>query len=94
MPTVRPECKILVKFLWDLDQIGKVQGTFITTRGALADCYGGRVSFGDILGKHSEVRGLLKEADFTVITDDQDFIEKFEKYIGPHDGYNPLDPIY
>lgn len=87
------EQKILVKFLWTLSQQGKVQGTFITTRAQLEDAYGRRASFGDILGEYSEVAGILSKSDFSVVTEDQDFIEKFEKYIGVTDGYNPLEHI-
>lgn len=85
--------KILVKFFWEFDQLGEVKGIFVTTRAALENSYGRRASFGDILGEHSEVSGVLKESDFSIVTDDQDFIQKFEQYIGTSQGYNPLARI-
>jgi hypothetical protein len=87
------EQRILVKFLWTLSQQGKVQGTFITTRAQLEDAYGRRASFGDILGEYSEVAEVLSKSDFSVVTEDQEFIDKYEKYIGATDGYNPLEHI-
>ncbi len=54
---------------------------------------GKKVFFGEILGKNSEIFGTLEEKDIKILTDDQDFIEKFEKFIGKSTGYNPLHYI-
>jgi hypothetical protein len=43
-----------------------------------------------VLGKHSEVILTLDEDNITEVTDDEKFIELFEKY-GLENGYNPFD---
>lgn len=71
--------------------MGHVEGLFVTTREELAAAYGRDVEFGEVLGKHSDIRGVLEEKDITVVTDDQDFIAKLVEYVGGQvSGYNPL----
>jgi len=81
--------KKLYKFHWDCGRMGNVRGTFSADDLYVKSCIGKQVYFGEILGKHSDVYGNLEEKDLTVLSDDQDFIEKFEKLIGDS-GYNPL----
>lgn len=86
--------KVLASFHWDYGRMGDVEGLFVTTREELAAGYGKRVYFGEILGKHSEVYGVLEEGDITIQSDDQEFIEKLVSLLGEHiSGYNPLDSI-
>lgn len=82
--------KLLYKFYWDVGRMGEVESFFIADPNAVKKAIGRQVYFGEILGKHSEVEGELEEADFEAISDDQEFIAKFEKIIG-ETGYNPLD---
>lgn len=70
--------------------MGEVRSTFIADEDYLKSCIGKEVYFGEILGKHSEIYGVLEEKDLTVLTDDQDFIEKAEKYGIDSIGHNPL----
>jgi hypothetical protein len=86
---------VIAKFHWDCGRMGDVDGLITTTREKIAENIGKEVYFGEILGKHSEIDGELNEEDFTILTDDQDFIEKFEKIIGSGtiSGYNPFDYI-
>jgi hypothetical protein len=53
--------KILVKFYWDCGRNGDVEGLFITTKKELKYAIGKQIYFGEILGKHSEVYGILKK---------------------------------
>lgn len=46
---------------------------------------------GEILGKHSEIAGNLDKDDLTILTEDQDFISKFEQFLPQGSGYNPLN---
>lgn len=83
--------KELVKFYWDCGRMGSVEGLFITTEAKRIRSIGEEVYFGEILGKHSEVYGTIKEEDFTVKSTDQDFINKLEELLGSDiSGYNPL----
>lgn len=82
--------KKLYKFFWEYGRMGDVDGVFVAEESALSAAMGKTICFGEILGKHSEVNGPLEEFDVEVLTDDQDFIKKFEKYRCAC-GYNPLD---
>jgi hypothetical protein len=66
-----------------------VAGIFSADDSEVEDAIGEEVYFGEILGKHSEVEGVLNPQDFQILTDDQDFIAKFEE-LGLETGYNPL----
>lgn len=68
---------------------GSVESIFVATQEQIDSIIGKRVYFGEILGKHSEVIGDLESCEFEVLSEDQDFIEKFEKIIGDT-GHNPI----
>ena len=74
--------KKLYKVHWDCGRMGDVRATFVATEEEVKSAIGKQVYFGEILGKHSEIFGPLEESELKVINDDQDFIEKFEKYVG------------
>ena len=84
--------KVIARFYWDCGRMGSVDGMFVTTKAALEAAYGKDVYFGEILGKHSDIYGTLDENDIEIVTEDQDFIEKFIEILGDGDisGYNPL----
>lgn len=82
--------KALWKFHWDCRRMGHVRGLFVATDEEIQAALGKGVYFGEILGKHSEIFGVLEEKDLTRLTDEPDFIAKFEEY-GCGNGYNPLD---
>jgi len=86
--------KLLVQFFWDCGRMGDVDGIFVTTQEELDEAYGKEVYFGEILGKHSEVYGILEECDITILSEDQEFITKFVEIVGcSPSGYNPLEYI-
>ena len=84
--------KLLVKFYWDCGRAGSLDGVFVCEKEELESLPGRSVYFGEVLGKHSEIYGELDEGDFEILTDDQDFIEKFAQLIGGS-GFNPFDYI-
>ncbi|ALM62067.1 hypothetical protein AXI64_gp075 [Vibrio phage qdvp001] len=86
--------KAIYEFYWDCGRMGCVKGLFIADKDEVEKLIGSSVSFGEILGKHSDVYGTLDESDLTIKTEDQDFISKFEEFMGVTDtisGYNPLE---
>ena len=87
--------KVIAKFYWNYGRSGNVEGIFTCEKETLQNLYGREVYFGEILGKHSEVSGTLEEGDITILSEDQDFIEKFEQIMGAGtvSGYNPLEYI-
>ena len=87
--------KVIVDFCWDCGRMGDVEGLFVTTKETLQAALGKEVYFGEILGKHSEIYGTLEKDDVEILTDDQEFIEKFIEIMGDGtiSGYNPLEYI-
>jgi len=88
--------KKLVRYNVDCGRMGSLDGLFICEDSDLdriADY--GTVSFGEVLGKHSDVRIKFTKEEFEILTDDQDFIDRLEKYVGGRSisGYNPLNYI-
>lgn len=81
--------KKLYRFFWDCGRQGEVNGIFVAEEENIKESLGKEVYFGEILGKHSEICGELSEEDFEVLTDDQEFIKKFQEF-GCASGYNPL----
>lgn len=91
--TIEPVKKrALWMFEWDVRRGGKVVGQFIATDEEVDTAIGSDVYFGDILGKHSEVRGTLDREDLRRVTDDEEFIKKCEE-LKLLVGYNPLKYI-
>ena len=50
------------------------------------------VEFGEVLGKHSDVRGRMTEEHFTLVTEDQNVVGMFEEY-DFSSGYSPFDYV-
>lgn len=83
------EC--LYKFKWDCGRQGELTGIFIATKEEIENSIGKNVYFGEALGKHSEVYGTLEKSEFTIISEDQDYIKKTKEIFGETiNGYNPL----
>lgn len=81
--------KKLYKFYWDYYGDGEVEGIFVADEELIEKNLGKTVSLGEILGKYSDVFGDLDKNDLTIVTDNQDFIKKFEE-LKCESGYNPL----
>lgn len=84
--------QVLAKFFWGCGRSGSVEGVFICTKQQIADAHGKEVYFGEILGKHSEVYGVLYDRDIEILSDDPKLIEVLLEVFpdGEISGYNPL----
>lgn len=92
MPKLR-----MIRFGWDCHPDGKVDSVFVLDEGGW-DAWQWAIrskmalSFGSILGKHSEIFGIIEEKDYTVVCMDYDFCEKFRLEIGVV-GPNPVPEV-
>lgn len=85
--------KGIYRFHWYAGRAGDVRGLFIADSEEIEEACGKHVYFGEILGKHSEVQGVLELNDFKVISTAESDIEVFER-LRLHTGYNPLEYLY
>lgn len=85
--------KAIYKFHWDCGRMGDIEGLFIAEKETVQAIIGKEVYFGEVLGKHSEIYGILEEKELEIKTDDQEFIAQFEQEVGTGtiSGFNPLD---
>lgn len=82
--------KKLYKFYGNCGRMGDLSGLFVAEEAEIKSSIGKTVYFGEVLGKHSDISLCLSEDDYTELTDDLDFITKFEAF-GCQSGHNPLD---
>lgn len=84
--------KLIVEFNLDCGRMGNLSSTFVCDKEDLESLYDEEVYFGEVLGKHSEVVATLDESNFTIKSDDQEFINKFSEIMGDYwsTGHNPL----
>lgn len=86
IPTITDSPKeCLWKFYWDCRN-GCVEGIFKATKEEVDAAIGKEVCFGEILGKHSEVYGIIEDGEIEIITDDPLIVKH-----ATESGYNPLD---
>lgn len=86
----------LYKFYWNYGRHGEVDGLFLATKEEIAAAIGKNVVFGEILGKHSYISGVLDSEDFTILSEDAEFIAQLLKVFDGKQtisGYNPLHYI-
>ena len=84
--------KVLASFHWNRGRLGEVSGLFVAREQDLLSAFGKRVYFGEILGKHSDISGILDSGDIRILSDEQSFIHKLVSLVGRDtiSGYNPL----
>lgn len=87
--------KAIYNFFMDCGRMGDVEGTFVANKEDVQKAIGKYIYFGEILGKHSEVSCNLDEGCLTLVTEDQEFISKFEEIMGEgwSSGHNPMDHL-
>lgn len=86
--------KRLYSFYWDCGRSRAVEGLFIEEETVVNEAIGKEVYFGEILGKHSEVYGILEESDLKVLDVLDTTVQDILKTIGSNiSGYNPLHYI-
>lgn len=84
----------LYKFSWDYGRSGNVEGVFIATEDEVDSAMYKEVWFGEILGKHSNVYGILEEHDLEILDVSDITIQELKKVLGRSiSGYNPLEYI-
>lgn len=81
--------KALWRYTMEVRRVGTVEGLFTATDEEIQQALGREVDFGEVLGKHSNIRGVLEEKEFKRLTDDPAFIEKFDRFKCAS-GHNPL----
>jgi hypothetical protein len=82
----------LYSFYWDCGRCGNLEGLFIAEESEVDKILGKKVYFGEVLGKHSEVSGIIDDGDITIVSEDQEKVEWLENLLGSSvSGYNPLD---
>ncbi len=84
--------KAIYKFYVDYGRNGNVEGIFIAEKCEVEELYGKEVYFGEILGKHSEVSITCAPEQFTVLSEDPDFVSKCVETLGEGtvSGNNPI----
>ncbi len=83
--------KNLYSFYWDCGRMGNLEGLFIAEESDVQNIIGKEVYFGEVLGKHSEVSGVVDKEDIEVVSEDQEKVEWLENLLGSTvSGYNPL----
>lgn len=79
----------IYRFHWDCGRGGALSGLFIATAEEVASAIGKTAYFGEVLGKHSDVRGKIEEGEIVLISDAEADIEVFER-LKLTSGHNPL----
>jgi hypothetical protein len=84
--------KGLFRYYSDCERQGSLEGTFVAEKIDVENAIGKHVSFGEVLGKHSDVNGIIEREEIELLTDDQEFIAKFVE-LKCESGFNPLEYI-
>lgn len=71
----------LYRMYIDCGRMGNLYATFVSTPEQINNLIGEKIYFGEVLGKHSEVIVTMKPEHFKILTEDQDFIDKFQEYV-------------
>lgn len=88
-----------MKAIYKLDKyfgrMGDLTGIFIADKETVQCMIDNEITvyFGEVLGKHSEVYGSIKDADITMCSDDPNAIQVI-KDLRLETGHNPLDYGY
>ena len=83
--------KAIYKFFFDCGRMGELEGIFVAEPRdvkRLVDS-GEELYFGEVLGKHSEISGVVSVENFTFVTDKEEIVNFFEIH-GMATGINPL----
>lgn len=57
----------LYRFLWENYKDGNIECLFLAEQAEVDALIGKQVAFGDVLGRNSDVGGVIEENDFTLI---------------------------
>ena len=82
--------RAIYKFRGDFGRMGSLRGVFTAMPEEVADVVGRDLRFGEALGKHSNVCGIMEATDFAFVSDDDALVELFDKH-GLATGANPVN---
>lgn len=86
--------KYLWKFHWDGGRCGSLEGLFVATEDKVSELIGQQVYFGEVLGKYSDIFGVIEGEEITKVNLDTETVERVTKILGETwSGYNPFDYI-
>lgn len=84
----------LYRFYVDCGRMGSLEGLFIATQGEVNRAIGKEAYFGEVLGKHSDVQGVIEAHEIELVSNDQEKVEWLLSILGYNvSGFNPLDYI-
>ena len=81
--------KGIYKFHWSCGRAGELDGIFVADSEQISSANGCSISFGEVLGKHSDIYGTLAAEDFQLISDNPEEVEMFER-LNLETGHNPI----
>ncbi len=73
----------------DCGRMGDLDSIFVAEKEDVKALIGKNLYFGEVLGKHSEICGILEEEEVALITDDENVVKCVEDY-SLNTGLNPL----
>jgi phenolic acid decarboxylase len=92
MKSKKKNNRAIYKFHWDCGRMGDLSGVFSAEKQDIEAAIGREVYFGEVLGKHSEIFGILDKEDVTLVTDNIEFVQLFDKF-EISSGFNPLKAL-
>ena len=82
----------LYSFHWDCGRSGDLDGLFVAEEDQVESAIGKRLYFGEVLGKHSDVEGILEASDLEEVSSEQVKITWLVDLLGTSiSGFNPLE---
>lgn len=86
--------EVLFEFYANCGRMGSLDGLFIATQEEVDKAIGKYASFGEVLGKHSDIGFRLKADMITVKTADPAAVKVIKEILGVDvAGFNPLDYV-
>lgn len=73
--------------------MGELEGLFVASDEQIKNLKGKELDFGDALGKHSEICFSFDRSQIKVVSDDQEFINKFNAILPDGVGTNPFNGL-
>ena len=82
--------KGIYRFSWDVPRGGEICGIFTAESSDIEGIIDKEIYLGEVLGKHSDVSGVVEKDEIELITEDPFLVSEFDR-LGMETGYNPLD---
>lgn len=82
----------IYRFYWYCGRMGFLEGLFIATMLDVEYVIGKNVIFGEVLGKHSDIKGIVERDEIKLISDNPEDVAWFKK-LNLSMGYNPIQKL-